>query len=402
MQRPHFATFFLLPRSVTLRWLLLVLMLVGARSVFADAPVVVPMVAQRWVANGNATFTAGADAPEGVLDISKGAVAVKDLVFADGTIEFDMYMPERGILGIRLRAQDSDNAEALYFRPQKNCNVAPDCLQYMPHEHGAFEWDLFPEYQSPAPIHTLAWNHIRVVCAGRTMQVYVNRSSAPTLTVDRMEGKALSGALMFGGPARYANLVITPTRPVGVTPAAVLQPDDGFLRLWQISPASVLPSVRDTILDVPTGVQPAYASMPAAGAGWKSITAQAKGLVNFSQELGSAKDPSIISVAWIKTRLVSGQAQTKTVRIGWVREIWVYVNGVLVYAGRNLGDLPAAQAAGQRISLENGTFRLPLNQGENEIAIALDDNLPGNAQHFGWGVEVKLDDMAGIAPASVH
>jgi hypothetical protein len=367
----------------------------GVASINALAAEGVPMNADHWLFNGNATFATDGPTSDGVLEISKGSVEVKDLVFADGTIEFDMSMPDHGILGMRLRAQNRDNAEALYFRPQKDCSTSSDCLQYMPLEHGAFEWDLFPEF------HTLAWNHFRVVVMGRHMLVYVNHASEPTLNVDHMEGGALSGALIFGGPARYANLVITPARPSSVAAQTVPEPDDGFLRRWQISTASVLPSMLDTDLNVPTGLPPPYAAMPSDGKAWRTVTAQTKGLLNFSREVGSAKDGAVISLAWAKTTVVSERAQLKTVRIGWVREIWVYVNGALVFAGRNIEALPAAKAADQRISLENGTFQLPLKEGENDIVIALDDNLPGNTQHFGWGMEMKLEDLNGILLAPI-
>ena len=359
--------------------------------------VVVAMKADRWISKGNATFTTDDHSPNGVLEIIKGSVDVKDLIFADGTIEFDMYMPDHGILGMRLRAQNRENAEALYFRPQKDCNASSDCLQYMPLEHGAFEWDLFPEYQTSAPIQTLSWNHFRVVALGRTMRVYVNGSSQPTLSVDHMEGAALSGGLTFGGPAKYKNLVIAPASPSLAASSIAPEQRDGFLRHWQISTSSVLPSIHDTILDAPMGVQPPYASMPPDGRAWRSIKAEMKGLVNFSHEVGSAKDGAVISLAWAKTTLVSDKAQSKTVQIGWVREVWVYVNGTLVFAGRNIDGLPAAKAADERISPENGTLQLPLRKGKNEIAIALDDNLPGNTQHFGWGMELKLRDLTGIS-----
>jgi len=371
--------------------------LLASRNSFAEKTITVPMKTDRWLSNGNATFTADDHAPDGVLAISKGPVDVKGLTFRDGAIEFDMYMPDHGILGMRLRAQNRDNAEALFFRPQKDCNTSPDCMQYMPLEHGAYEWDLFPEYQSSAPIRTLSWNHFRILVMGRTMRVYVNRSSKPTLSVDHMEGGALSGALTFGGPAKYANLVIIPAKPLSAAAQTVPERKDGFLRHWKISTASVLASVHDPKLDAPMGVQPPYASMPPDGKAWKAITAETKGLVNFSHEVGSAKDGSVISLAWAKTTLVSDKAQSKTVQIGWVREIWVYVNGTLVFSDRNIEGLPAAKAADERISLENGTFLLPLRKGKNEIEIGLDDNLPGNTQHYGWGMELKIKDSAGIS-----
>ncbi len=382
------------PGVLASRLVLPILLLFAVCDSFAQAPISIPMKADRWIANGNATFTTGDHSPAGVLEISKGPVDAKDVTFADGAIDFDMYMPEKGILGIRFRTQNRENGEALFFRPQKNCEVSTDCLQYMPLEHGAYEWDLFPEDQSAAPIHTLSWNHFRVVVLGRKMRVYVNGSSRPSLIVDHMEGSALSGGLTFGGPAKYANLVITPATPSPVNPMS--EPNDGFLRHWQISAASVLPSVIDKKLDAPMGVQPPYSSKPPNGKSWRPVTAETKGLINLSHEVGSAKDGSVISVAWAKTTLVSDKAQVKTVQIGFVREVWVYVNGVLVFTERNVEGHPAADANEERISLGNGTFRLPLKKGKNEIAIALDDNLPGNTQHYGWGMELKLSESVGV------
>jgi hypothetical protein len=397
MSRHSASPRFTLLQFISSRSFLLVLVLFALRGSHAQTTISVPMNAEHWFSAGNAAFTSGDHALDGVLEVSKGAVDVKDLVFEDGTIEFDMYMPDHGILGMRFRAQNRENAEALFFRPQKNCNTSSDCLQYMPLEHGAFEWDLFPEYQASAPIQTLAWNHLRVVVLGRKMRVYVNRSNKPTLCVEHMEGRALSGGLTFGGPAKYANLVITPAKPSVKEAHAAPERRDGFLRHWQVSATSVLPTVHDPKLDAPMGVQPPYASMPPDGKAWRSVTSETKGLVNFSHEAGSAKDGSVISLAWAKTTLVSDKAQSKIVDIGWVREIWVYVNGTLVFAGRNIEGLPAAKAADERISLGNGTFRLPLKNGKNEIAIALDDNLPGNKQHYGWGMELKLRDATGLS-----
>jgi hypothetical protein len=378
------------------RVFVLALLTFASRGSFADAPITVPMTADHWRINANVTATFKADdhAPVGILDVNKGSVEAKDLVFADGTIEFDIFMPDHGILGLRLRARDRDNAEAVYFRPQKNCDTSSDCLQYMPLERGAFEWDLFPEYETAAPIQTLSWNHVRVEALGRHMRVFINSAVKPTLDVPHMEGGALSGALLFGGPAQYKNLVITPATPSKAMAQNAPAPHDGFLRHWQISTAAVLSTIHDAVLDAELGVQPPYAAMPPDGAAWHAVAAQAKGLVNFSREIGSNKDAAITSVAWAKTTLTSSKAQTKTAQMGFVREAWVYVNGVLVFSGRNIYGTPAGEVAGARISLDNGSFQLPLKQGKNEIVVALDDNLPGNVQHFGWGMEMKLKDPA--------
>jgi hypothetical protein len=117
MPRPF--SHFTLPRFISSRHLLLFLVIFASRRSFAETTTPVPMKADHWLSTGNATFTAGDHASDGVLEISKGSVDVKDLIFHDGTIEFDMYMPEHGILGMRLRAQNRENGEAIYFRPQK-------------------------------------------------------------------------------------------------------------------------------------------------------------------------------------------------------------------------------------------------------------------------------------------
>lgn len=72
------------------------------------------------------------------------------------------------------------------------------------------------------------------------------------------------------------------------------------------------------------------------------------------------------------------------------------MNGELAFTGRNIAGFPAASVADERISLENGSFPLQLRKGRNEVAIALDDNLPGNIQHFGWGFELKLHSLRDI------
>ena len=377
--------------------LLLCSFLLAYGNAFAVTPLHIPMKADNWSLHGDAAFTSERHGVGDVLEIKKGSAELRNVTFGTGTIDYDMYMPDHGILGIRFHQKDKENAEALYFRPQANCANASDCIQYMPLEHGAFEWDLFPEDQAKAPIRLLSWNHIRIEIGGRHMRVYINGAQKPTLRVTSMEGGATAGTLSLGGPAKYANLVITPSRASAASVAAPNRESDGFLRHWQVSTASVLPTTTDPQLHVPKGTIPAYPTMPSATQQWKNVTAETKGLVNFSRDVGSAKDGAVVSVAWAKTTLTSDRDQVKQVSVGWVREIWIYVNGKLLFADRNLEGLPAGTVAGERISLGNGSIRLPLRKGINEIAIALDDNLPGNTQHYGWGMEMKLNDLRGLS-----
>jgi len=43
-----------------------------------------------------------------------------------------------------------------------------------------------------------------------------------------------------------------------------------------------------------------------------------------------------------------------------------------------------------RCSLENGAFTLPLEAGDNEVAVAIANNF------FGWGLKLRLADPEGV------
>ena len=85
------------------------------------------------------------------------------------------------------------------------------------------------------------------------------------------------------------------------------------------------------------------------------------------------------------------QEQTKKVDIGWTRELWVFANGKLGYADKNLFEVDGARKAPDgRCSLENGAFTLPLEAGDNEVVAAIANNF------FGWGLMLRLADPDGV------
>jgi len=67
------------------------------------------------------------------------------------------------------------------------------------------------------------------------------------------------------------------------------------------------------------------------------------------------------------------------------------VNGKLVYADKNLFDSEGSRKAPDgRCSLQNGALTLPLEAGNNEVAVALANNF------FGWGLMLRLADPQGV------
>jgi hypothetical protein len=220
------------------------------------------------------------------------------------------------------------------------------------------------------------------------MNVFVNDAPSPALEVGRLEGDAMTGNLRLQGPGTFANMMITPGAVDGLSPEPAKDPlegDPGLIRDWRLSPFSTLPN----------GKQPVYGEMPGANQEWKPVTTERNGLVNVSREYGLPVHQPNRAVAWLTTTIASDKTQTKKVEIGWTREVWVFVNGELVYADRNSFDQDSARKYPDgRCSLENGAFTLPLRAGDNEVVVALANNF------FGWGLMVRLPDSDGIRLAA--
>jgi hypothetical protein len=350
----------------------------------AAESIAVAMTADHWQTKENAEFVRQLGFFRGLMRLNSGDAVLKDITFSDGTIEFDVNTIGRGAPGIAFRQHDEGNFELLYLRPDPNCPAFRACIQYAPQTHGVLLWDLYPQFENRAPLRENGWNHIKMVVSGRRMNVFVNDGPVPVLEVGRLEGDALTGGLRLQGPGTFANMVITPGAVEGLSPQPERDPSDidrGLIRKWRLSPFSALPSGKDA----------AYDDMPGASQDWKTITTERNGLVNLSREYGRPVPEPNRALAWLKTTIASDRKQAKKVDIGWTRELWVFVNGKLVYADKNLFDSEGARKFPDgRCSLENGSVTLPLEAGDNEIAVALANNF------FGWGLMLRVADPGGI------
>jgi hypothetical protein len=357
---------------------------------WAAAPVAVAMTATQWQASGEVEYLQVEGFPHGQLKIKDGSAVLNGSTFGNGTIEFDVRLVGDGMPGILFRRSGEATAEELYVRPGPDCPASQDCLQYVPVTHGVMVWDMYPNDQRAAPIQVNGWNHFKLVISGRRMNVFVNAAPSPALAIDRLEGDALEGGLMLRGPATFANLTVARDAVEGLAPEPTADPtlgDPRWLREWSVSPSSVLAE----------GAEPAAGAIPASGAAWTAITAERDGLINVTRRLGSPTAKGVAAVAWLKTRLVSDRDQTKTVSIGWLREVWIFVNGQRVYAGNNgYNDVAARKTPDGRLSIDNGSFSLPLRRGKNEIVIALSNRFARSSGHYGWGMKLRLDDTKGI------
>ncbi len=373
----------------------------GIGAAEAVQPIAIRMAAEGWHVVGDresggkqdVQFIGHEGFPEGAVVIKAGAVVLNNFRFRDGTIEYDMKGIGEDIPGIQFRkpgAGGKQDAEEFYVRTFPECRASNDCIQYAPEIHGSMLWNSYPQYQTQAFILD-GWNHFRLVIHGSRMNVYINRQPAPALVVGKLESDAAEGTIELRGPAVFANLVVTPGATEGLPAQPTPDPtvaDAAIVRHWQLGPET----------PAHYGTAPRYAELRGDAKTWPSVTAERFGLLNLNRDFTAGDTPP--SLLWLRTTVVSDRDQQKHVSLGWLGEVSVFVNGTLVTRGKNY-YYPEGERRNPdgRLSLENGSFDIPLKQGSNEIVLALREAVHDSAttaNPYGLGVEMRYSNLRGI------
>ena len=249
------------------------------------------MSAADWDAPADTTFERREGFPSGIMTLPRGIAVLKNASFSNGTIEFDLKPLEFSDTSIQLRREDANDSEFVYIRADPDCPAANDCIQYAPITHGLMQWDLYPQFQAPAPVSEKGWNHLKIVVAGRRMQVFVNREQIASLTVDRLQGLTDSGGIALKGPAAFANLVLRPNEVSGLKEASrPVRSEPRTVNTWLVAPPVPLPvDQAPSPLEIPSTVA------------WRRVRAESDGLVNLSREFGPTASPAVV---WLKTGIV--------------------------------------------------------------------------------------------------
>jgi len=372
------------------------LLIMGASTALpfaVSASTNVPLTSAAWdISHGNATFQTREAFPGGLMQVTseseEGYVTLKSADFADGTIEFDIKPVTDEFPGLRFRQGPDGSADMVYIRVGPDCPASHDCLQYLPLIHGRIPWDMYPQYQAPAPIRVDTWNHIRMVISGERMSVFVNREATPSLQVAHLAGDNAHGTIAFEGKALYANVTLEPGVIDGL--ATQVEPDTAashanYLTEWEIAEPRPL-------------AQPGEATFSARpSSGWRPLHAEDAGLVNLARIYPPIPRGAPRQYAWLRTSIQADRDETRHVQVGFLREITVFVNGQPAFQGKNLYNVPGGrQAPDGRLDLANGGFDIKLRKGRNDIVVAINANTPDMRGRYGWGLKMKLD---GSAPA---
>ncbi len=362
-------------------------------------PIHVPLTKEHWhalapIPGGTkpvVAFTRQEGFPEGILALKSGATELYGLTFRDGTIEFDMKPIGEDIPGITFRVQGerfAENGEEFYVRSAPDCRASNDCIQYTPVIHGFLLWNSYPQYQTQALIFD-GWNHVKLVVSGHRMNVYLNWMTTPALVVGSLESRSMEGHIVLKGPAYYANLTVTPRATEGLPSIATPDPtisDPRYLRHWQVAPLARF-TAPPTNADI----------AKLASLNWKSTSAERFGMVNLNRQFRLSFDPPPLT--WLRTTVVSDREQTKHASMGWIGQMWIFVNGRQVTEAKNLYSVEGARREPDgRLSLENGSFDIPLRRGANEIVVALVPSIHADStpNRYGWGLEMRLENVKGI------
>lgn len=322
-------------------------------------------------------------------------VYLKDHIFKDGTIEFDVELIGRGFPGINFRmSEDKKNGENFYIRSFGE--VSPfvrTTLQYAAIVDGTSLWDLSDEYQAGATIYQKGWNHVKLVISGEQMKAYVNDMKKPALIVSKLEGLTTSGGISLGGNVIFANFKIKPDVIEDVTPEAgysATYNDPRYIRNWHVAESIDFPFGKDIIIPLPSMYGALVKSdLPDSATKWTPIEAESRAVVNLNKKFGSVENDGR-RLTWLKTTIHADKAMERVMNLGFSDEVWVFLNGQIIYMDKNLYGTPSQKEPRGRCTIENTNFKLLLTEGDNEVMIGL-------ANYFyGWGIIARLDNMDGI------
>lgn len=319
---------------------------------------------------------------------------LKNQQFSNGTIEYDVELtPNSGFPGIYFRmSDDKKNGDNFYIRYfGTTAKESRTTLQYAAEIDGMSIWDLTDEYQAGATLIIPGWNHVKLVVSGKQMMAYVNDMNRPAMIVPELEGGTTTGGIFFmGGQVTIANLVIKPDAVENLSAASgyiSTYNDTRYLRNWLVSPPNDFPHGKEIVpAFLPGRVK---SNLPDSTTTWTPITAENRGIVNLTRIFGSVKNGQR-RLAWLKTTIESDRIQERTLNLGFSDDIWLFINGQLLYVDKNQFGSPGQKFPKGRCTIENATIKLPLQQGKNEILIGLTNYF------YGWGIIARLDDTDGI------
>ena len=356
--------------------------LTGEDMVAIESPEAISLDDERWsieASESERLVYLGQDS----LKLLGGSAILGETDIENGIVEFDLAVTgERGFAGLIFRVQDANNYEHFYIRPHQSGK--PDANQYTPVYNNVSAWQLYhgPEFATALDYRTDEWMHVKVVFAGKSADIYID-SEEPVLRVRNLKRDVAAGGIGINAanfaPAWFANFTVAKLADAYVlpsNPATRIEVSEGLIRRWSVSE----PFDSEKLVGA-SGIS-AFARDLGQ---WTQVDAEDSGITNLAAVPMGA---GIANTRFAKLRIDSDAQQARQLRLGYSDKARVYVNGELQYKGDNTYQSRDYRYLGT-IGLFD-TVVLPLEEGENEVLIAVTEAFGG------WGVMAELEDLDGV------
>lgn len=348
----------------------------------AVAGTIISLIPEKWsFKEGKVEFTEYKGRRVMKLAQQSGQVVLRDLIFKDGTIEYDIepILPEFAE-SVYFHRKDEKEQEIVYLRAAKMENpFSNDGIQYAPYFAGVNMWDMYPQYQAPANAKSGEWNHIKLVISGKQLRTIVNGKEV--LAVPKLEGNETEGSIAFEGSAYISNIDIKPGVTEGLCSAEgvdLTRHEANYIRNWSVTQPVLLP----------TGAEPlSLLYFPKNESFNEKMDAETAGLINLTRRFGGNEKRKVV---WLKTIITAKETIKTNLQLGFSDEIWVYLNNQITYVDKNIFAENMKKYPDGRISVHNGSIALNFKQGQNELLIAVANNF------YGWGLIARLQSTEGI------
>jgi len=325
------------------------------------------------------------------LRMETGEAHRRDVRLLDGTIEFDvMVSRRRSFVNVAFRMADDDEYEEMYLRPHKS--GLPDAVQYAPVYQGQTAWQLYhgPGATAAPEFEPGIWTHVRIVLQGRRAALFLGEGTKPVLVVPRLAREPQAGFLALAssvppntpgsGPAAcFSNVVVRPgVFDFDFGPAAA-EPSfaPGVVRAWSVSHAFP-----------PVSPPPPSLPAPAQTGGFQRVEALWSGLVELHRSIRLLPG-SRAAAAVARVHVRADKAGIRRLDLGFSDRATVFLNGQPLFQGEGAYSFDAPRREGL-IGYDQAGIYLPLNAGDNELAVVVSDSFGG------WGLMGRFADPTGL------
>ena len=321
---------------------------------------------------------------ETALCFAGGAVLVRDVALADGTLSVDIANEShRHFANLVFRAESVEDHEAAYVRMHKSRQV--DTLQYNPHIRGESHWQLFAPYMRMADLGEADWITLSVAYAEDRARVSVETSAGTfdqpvgDLALDTY-GEQIGLRALF--PTCFANLRYDDATPdLSEIAPTVYDTASGQISTWSLSEATQFEGFADTMM---------------SDEAWGEAEVDANGTLLVSRYRAKPSSGGFerngLDVVYASTTIVSDRARVVALDFD-VSDIGrIYLNGQPLVEINNAFRAKHSNVIFRGdFDVNTQTVMLALDEGENDLVIGVAERANG------WALAARLQDMTGLA-----